>query len=138
MAILMLVILYIQTKSSLPQPLDPFNEFGSLQGTIGAAIHGSNAFEAYDCEHQRTEVISARFSLNSPPACKAAGRSAYHPPQKAKAQLLKKREHIPVKVTNCKINWKVFVGWWGTSGAWNFMHSFLQTHEDLIQITKAQ
>ena len=41
-------------------------------------------------------------------------------------------------ITNCRIVWTVSVGWFGRSGAWNFMHSLLQTYQGIIQPTEAQ
>ena len=138
MAIMMLIILFIYHGGSLPQTLDQLDNFGSLQGIWDTAIQDSNPFQAFDCNSHRTEISTARFSLNLPPECRASDESAYHPPQKTKAKILQKMERIPIRVTNYKVVWTVLVGWCGTSGAWNFMHSFLQTHQDLIQTTKAQ
>ena len=110
MATLEFITIYIVIRNAASQTLEKLDEFDSLQGNRGAAINGVNAFEAYNCEHPYTEISSARVSLNSPPECRTEDGSAYHNPQKRKAQILQNIERVSVKVMSCKVNWVLTVG----------------------------
>ena len=132
----MLILFLVSLRVSLLRPMDRTEIVESMQTTENAI--SSNTFQAYDCNDHSSDISTARFSLNAPPACRSSDGSAYHPPEKTKAQILQQMERIPIQVTSCQVEWRVLVGWCGTSGAWNFMHSFLQTHQALIKTTKAQ
>ena len=46
-------------------------------------------FRAFEC-NEESDLSTAEFSLNEPPACKRSDGSAYHPPEPKKAQILQK------------------------------------------------
>ena len=69
-------------------------------------------FRAFEC-NEESDLSTAEFSLNEPPACKRADGSAYYPPEQKKAQILQKLQRIPVEVTICQVNLRVLVGWCG-------------------------
>ena len=70
----------------------------------------SNSFQAYDCNGHSSDLSTARFSLNAPPACKSSDGSAYHPPEKTRAQILQRMERIPIQVTSCQVELRILVG----------------------------
>ena len=57
-------------------------------------------FKAFEC-NEETDLSTAEFSLNEPPACNRDDGSAYYPPEPKKAQILQKLQRIPVEVTIC-------------------------------------
>ena len=59
-----------------------------------------NTFKAFEC-NEESDLSTAEFSLNEPPACRRSDGSAYHPPEPKKAQILQKLQRIPVEVTIC-------------------------------------
>ena len=107
------------------------------QGTARDFIN-TNSFRAFDCDAHSSDLSTARFSLNDPPACNSSDGSTYHPPEKRRAQVLQRMERIPVMVTSCQVKLRILVGYCDTIGSWNFIHSFFETHRALIRATKAQ
>ena len=65
-------------------------------------------FRAFEC-NEESDLSTAEFSLNEPPACKRSDGSAYHPPEPKKAQILQKLQRIPVEVTICQVNLRILV-----------------------------
>ena len=107
------------------------------QGTARDFIN-TNSFRAFDCDAHSSDPSTARFSLNDPPACNNSDGSAYHPPENRRAQVLQRIERIPVMVFICQVKLRILVGYCGGIGsAYNFMHSFLETHRAYIRTTKA-
>ena len=91
-----------------------------------------NTFRAFECNEQ-SDLSTAEFSLNEPPACRRSDGSAYHPPEPKKAQILQKRQRIPIEVTICQVKLRILVGWCGGEYvAMNYMHSFVETQRTLI------
>ena len=87
----------------------------------------------------QSDLSTAEFSLNEPPACSRADGSAYYPPEPKKAQIMQKLQKIPVEVTICQVNFGILVGWCGGEYvAMNYMHSFIETKRTLIQTTNVQ
>ena len=60
-------------------------------------------FKAFECREE-TDLSTAEFSLNEPPACNRADDSAYYPPEPKKAQIMQKVQKIPVEVTICQVD----------------------------------
>ena len=71
-----------------------------------------NTFKAFEC-NEESDLSTAEFSLNEPPACRRSDGSAYHLPEPKKAQILQKLQRIPVELTICQVNLRVLVGWCG-------------------------
>ena len=67
-------------------------------------------FKAFECSEE-SDLSTAEFSLNEPPACSRADGSAYYPPEPKKAQIMQKLQKIPVEVTICQVNLQILVGW---------------------------
>ena len=88
-------------------------------------------FKAYEYSEE-SDLSTAEFSLNEPPACSRADGSAYYPPEPKKAQIMQKLQKIPVEVTICQVNLRILVGWCGGEYvAMNYMHAFVETKRTL-------
>ena len=116
--------------------MESFNKTGVQR--IDKRHISEDKFKAYEC-NEETDLSTAEFSLNEPPACNRDDGSAYYPPEAKKAQILQKLQRIPVEVTVCQVDLRILVGWCGGEYvAMNYMHSNIETKRTTVQSTNVQ